>query len=192
MTDDSNSLAIRIIARFILLYPAVAAISSLPMNVVTSSNYLMRQWPSGFGNPPTRFTKTCIRFMLSVCPLVGSIYVTNLVSVLTYSGVVSFLVSFFLPALLQIQSKRVCLKRLGYRAGSQDSDLAKRDGETVSLLSGGHVNGSLGIRSAGRCPAMTPYTTVLSHPVVVWSVIVFSVAGAAATVASFALPIREQ
>lgn len=188
MTDSDNSLAVQITARFILLYPAVAVISSVPISVATASNYLMRQWPPVFGDPPTRFAKTCVRFILSVCPLVGAIYVSNLVSVLTYSGVVSFLVSYTLPGIVQIQSRRVCMKKLGARV-DHSGNRTEGDSETTSLLSDGRLNASYG--NDKRCPAETSYTTPLSHPVVVVSVLVFSGLATVATIASFALPIRQ-
>ena len=114
-----------------------------------------------------------IKFIAAALPIVAALFVSNLVYVLKYAGLIGFGMCFFFPTLLQLQSQRVCKRVFGplfllsQQAASQLNGKTGGGGttekESTPLLSTQDEG-----EPVGKLVYMTPYSSrFLSHPVTV-------------------------
>eukprot|EP00731_Ephydatia_muelleri_P012370 Em0006g1264a len=165
-TKSDHSVAIRVLSYFIILVPSI--ISAYPLVVYFTSNNI---YLAIFG----------------VLPLIVALFVSNLIFILKYAGLVAFLTSALFPGVLQLTSQRKCAKVFGgKREGVADSqptpstglemDTIKRE-EGAPLMEGEKADGE---KEASRMRKDAVYTTpyslpVLSHPIA--AIVQLAVAG---------------
>jgi len=121
-----------------------------------------------------------LRFLVAFIPILLAFGVSNLVTVFQYSGLFAFLVIFFFPTLLQLQSIRVCKRKfrdvhvhiqMVQNVSSTVSDSEKqygKDGDKGTASSTAVVLYSLQFTQArdGSSLYMTPYSSrVFSHSI---------------------------
>ena len=116
-TTPSNNIAVRIISYFIILFPSFDIISAYPLVVTTLANnvYLVvmrRDTSQALVSWKDRIGKLCFRVFFAFVPLIGGLFVSNLVTVLNFAGLFAFTLLFFLPITCQFQSKRLCKKEI--------------------------------------------------------------------------------
>ncbi len=104
-----------------------------------------------------------LRFIVALIPIVAALFVSNLVQVLKYAGIMGFGICFFFPTALQLQSQRVCKKLFGVSfvdiQGEQAQEIQPK--EKAPLV-------SLQDKGEARSLYLTPYSNrLLSHPVTV-------------------------
>eukprot|EP00731_Ephydatia_muelleri_P006579 Em0003g827a len=134
-----------------------------------------------------------MRAVVAILPIVCSLFISNLVYILKYGGLVGFLTAFFFPLALQLASQYKCVKVFGKELApaaaargtplqphvDTEMEVLKKDGEEegVELTEGSEDESGRGKagkkgRSPPACMAkakllyMTPYSIPgLSHPV---------------------------
>ena len=122
-----------------------------------------------------RLLKCLIRLFAAVVPLTVAFGISNLVTMLQYAGLSGFILSFFFPTALQLQSITVCKKTFCGVCTVQamfPADDAKEKGkhDSMKLSTGGHIV-CFPQEKKPRNESffyMTPYSTrILSHPIAV-------------------------
>ena len=121
-----------------------------------------------------------LRFLVAFIPILLAFGVSNLVTVFQYSGLFAFLVIFFFPTLLQLQSIRVCKRKfrdvhvhvqMVQNVSSTISDSEKqygKDGDKDTANNTEVVLHSLLFTQARDESSlyMTPYSSrIFSHPI---------------------------
>lgn len=184
LTSSHHSLALRILAYYLLLFPSLDVVSAFPLMVHTVVNnlYLIitghdtSKAPSPKHRLFDRILRILLRLIVAVLPVLLAFGMANLVYVLKYAGLVGFNICFFFPTVLQLRSIYVCRQRFapsyisisGSHTAEEQQSLLSADGSSIttrdqSVLSTKHVRGK-----EGRRRYMTPYSiAVLSHPVTV-------------------------
>ncbi|KAL0486636.1 11 TM domain-containing transmembrane protein [Acrasis kona] len=98
----------------IILFPALDVISAFPLNGIALGNNLHT---GVFGENQKYMSKRWIqvlfRLLAAVPPLIGAIFVRDLSKLLSYAGLVGFIITFVIPPVLNVVSRRVCEKRFG-------------------------------------------------------------------------------
>ena len=134
-----------------------------------------------------------IKLFAAVVPILIALGVSNLVEVLVFSGLSGFILGFVFPAVLQLQSTRVCKKVFivllteKTTSSMKDMDSHTRAEVVCSLHDKKPKESSL---------YMTPYSTrILSHPVAVIILgslgVVFFLVTIASTIANWILQEHE-
>eukprot|EP00731_Ephydatia_muelleri_P012383 Em0006g1277a len=188
-TKSDHSVAIRVLSYFIILVPSI--ISAYPLVVYFTSNniYLVLMGKDTSQKTSTRewVVLVLIKAIFGVLPLIVALFVSNLIFILKYAGLVAFLTSALFPGVLQLTSQRKCAKVFGgKREGVADSqptpstglemDTIKRE-EGAPLMEGEKADGE---KEASRMRKDAVYTTpyslpVLSHPIA--AIVQLAVAG---------------
>ena len=119
-----------------------------------------------------------LRFLVAFIPILLAFGVSNLVTVFQYSGLFAFLVIFFFPTLLQLQSIRVCKRKfrdvhvhiqMVQNVSSTDSEKQYgKDGDKDTANNTEVVLHSLLFTQAHDESSlyMTPYSSrIFSHPI---------------------------
>ena len=116
-TKGVNNIFVKIVSYFIILFPSLDIISAYPLVVTTLANnvYLVlmrRDTSESVLNWKDRVGKLIFRLFFAFIPLIGALFISNLVTVLNFAGLFAFAMLFFLPILCQFQSKRLCKKQI--------------------------------------------------------------------------------
>ena len=116
-TGANSNIAVRIVSYFIILFPTLDTISAYPLGVIINSNniysvLMCRDTSEAMKTWKDRIGKLLFRFVIAVTPLIGAIFISNLVTVLKFAGLFAFLILFIFPILFQFQSKRLCIQKL--------------------------------------------------------------------------------
>ena len=127
-TGAAHNIAVRIISYFIILFPSLDIISAYPLVVTAVANnlYLVlmrRDTSEAMLTWKDRIGKLLFRFVFAFAPLIGAIFISNLVTVLKFAGLFAFAILFFAPILCQVRSRRLCVKHFGDSCGSIVSNL---------------------------------------------------------------------
>ena len=109
-----KSLLLRTFAYFIVLFPSIDVCSVYPLTVIVLSNNVEYLITGDARKPSGRVTRTVHRLFWAVTPLVGAFYLSNIVELTRYAGLLAFLVAFWFPAALQFKSKQVCYRVFGH------------------------------------------------------------------------------
>ena len=114
-TETQFNIVVRIISYFITIFPSIDLISAYPLIATTLSNNLYsvlmcRDTSEAVDNWRNRFGKLIFRFCTAFIPIIGALFVSNLVSVLHLAGLFAFISQFAVPIMCQYQSKRLCSK----------------------------------------------------------------------------------
>ena len=110
----ARNIALRILSYFIVLFPSfdVCSAYSLYVNVIANLvDYLIT------GNPrrtPDRLTRTVHRFFWATTPLIGGVFLSDIVVLDKYAGLLAFFIAFWFPAILQYRSQVICDRLFGY------------------------------------------------------------------------------
>ena len=141
-----------------------------------------------------------MKFIAAILPIGIALFVSNLVIVLNYAGIIGFFIAFFFPVVLQLSSQWVCQKTFCYLL----------DDETNNSLHDSSQNSSPVIKE--KTPLLkpnnkttfksiceflfttkkavlykTPYSMLFSYPVVVLVIGFFSTLTLVFTIASLAV-----
>ena len=116
-TGTNSNIAVRIISYFIIFFPSLDIISAYPLRVISTANnaysvLMCRDTSEAKKTWKGRIGKLLFRFIFAVAPLIGGIFISNLVTILKFAGLFSFITLFLFPILFQFQSKRLCVQKL--------------------------------------------------------------------------------
>ena len=128
---------------------------------------------------------------MAILPIVCSLFISNLIYILKYAGLMGFMTALLFPLLLQLASQYKCVKVFGKPSDAAargsplephtdtEMEVLKKEGvdgeEGAQLtdgsdddLGGGKSKKGKSVRSKGKPMYMTPYSIpCLSHPVTV-------------------------
>ena len=98
----------------VVLFPAIDVLSAFPLNGITLGNNIHAAF---FSNNPARMSNRKIsivfRLAAAIPPVIGACIVRDLDVILSYVGLLGFVITFVFPPLLNMISKRRALKRFG-------------------------------------------------------------------------------
>ena len=113
------------------------------------------------------FIRLSMKFLAALLPILVAMFISNLVQVLNYAGIIGFFICYLFPTLLQLRSQWVCNKTF--------KDCLTRCTLTshVKTVQGGEKTPLLETASNSSCwnshLYMTPYSTIFSYfPVVIF------------------------
>ncbi len=173
LSQSGNSPQLRALSYYLVLFPSLDVCSAYPLVVHTITNniYTVLMGRDSSKSAKHRFGKydlliqLTMRFLVAILPIMAALFVSNLVYVLKYAGMIGFGMCFFFPTALQLQSQFVC-KRLFNRPYID----IKEEEEGFSPNLGSEEKPLLSVQEAPdtRTLYMTPYSNrLLSHPVTV-------------------------
>ena len=169
---------LRLVSYFIMIFPSVDVVSIYPLVVLTMVNNL---YIVVFGKDSAEASKTwktffillVMKFIAALCPIVVALAVSNLVKVLTFTGLAGIFLAFFFPTLLQISSEWVCRKKFGHflrqRNGNSSVHELQETSSHASRDTPDHEDNPLipYQKMESSSIYMTPYSNIFSHwPVV--------------------------
>ena len=164
---NSESLAERIIAYIIVIFPSIDLCSLFPLLTVTLGNNLysvlegrdtsITELARGENN-----TKRKILYRIIICLTadVLAVFMANILKIVKVCGIFSFLIVFVFPALLQYKSRRKCKRVFGRRDKRTEhahtirgwyNDIPRKDSS--------HIKQSSRIRTSS---SETPYSSIFS------------------------------
>lgn len=127
----------KLVASFIIMFPALDVVSAFPLNAITLGNSLM-SWTIAPGDPVNVDPNTKIRYRLlaAIPPILAASAVSDLGTITDYTGISGMLVVFVFPALLSLSSSRL-LRRKGLPTGTVYSSMfTSRKSALLVLLLG--------------------------------------------------------
>lgn len=107
LTTSEHSGIIRVLSFVVVLFPTLEALSGYSLTTLVMANMAESMCVKDPRRMLDRVTRAVHRFFWAVVPLIGSIYITNFVSLNKYAGLIGFFVVFWFPAILQYRSKQV-------------------------------------------------------------------------------------
>ena len=167
LAHHSSSTALRVMSYYIVLFPSLDVCSAYPLTVFALSNNLFVCFT---GCDTTELKKhkygrlilIILRLVTSALPIVGALFIANLVYIVTYAGLLGLCICFLFPVMLQLRSQYVCHKTFG-EVFTRASSLSVS--EELSLLAGRRSRTS-GLRWRVKT-YYTPYSNIFSHPFIV-------------------------
>lgn len=189
-TRPGNSLPLQLLSYCIVLFPSIDVISAYPLrnHVIVNNVYILIMGQDTSREPKHRFDwllRIFLRFINALLPILAAFGVANLIYVLKFAGLVSFM-CFVFPVFLQLRSIDVCERRFSPLHMSlsdsklqekpdsiEDKDIDEKDDLEISpfiekkdlLLATNEVD------KVSTDLYMTPYSnSLLSHPTFVWVV----------------------
>ena len=195
LTHSSHSIHLRALSYYIILFPSIDVCSVYPLMVHTIVNNIYTV-VFGKDTSQDKGRRLCLiqlsmKFVIALLPIFIALFVSNLVYVLKYAGLAGFSIALFFPIILQLRSQWVCVNRFHYmldidslqspvQSQSQDNetpsfeiddlDIQNEKIEKTPLLENKNFNKKLVLfffLSRDSILYYTPYSTVLSYPVVV-------------------------
>lgn len=156
-------------AYYIVLFPSLDVCSAYPLSVFAMSNNLFVVFT---GLDTTELNKckhgrlllVVLRLVTAIPPIVASLFIANLVYVVTYAGLLGLCICYLFPIILQLRSQYVCHKTFG-EVFTRVSSFSVTVSEELPLLAGRHHRTS-GLRWRVKT-YYTPYSNVFSHPIIV-------------------------
>ena len=114
-TGAQNNIAVRVLSYFIMLFPSMDLTSAYPLVVITLSNnvysaIMCRDTSEYTMNWEDRRKRMLFRFFFALFPLIGAMFISNLVAVINIAGIFAFTIIFFVPTTCQFISKYFCNK----------------------------------------------------------------------------------
>jgi hypothetical protein len=138
--------------------------------VAILSNILLSDYQLVTSQRATKSMRLVSRFLIATAPLIGSLFISNLVQVTTYTGVFGCFSTYMFPALIQFMSRRKMADR-NFEQINETADYGTDYGTIRTSVRG--------------VPKDTPYTNVFSGNVMVIAVVVFGIWATIATVISW-------
>eukprot|EP00118_Oscarella_pearsei_P011319 m.75267 g.75267 ORF g.75267 m.75267 type:complete len:308 (+) comp35935_c0_seq2:1060-1983(+) len=108
-TEPEHSSLVRTYAYFLLIYPSIDLCSTFPLIVSVGSNVFLALIQDSGIAVSGKLPVVC-RFCFATVPLIGSLYIANTMMASEYNGLLLVFLVFVIPPLLQICSKKKCLK----------------------------------------------------------------------------------
>ena len=192
MSKKGNNGGIRALSYYLLLFPSIDVCSAYPLVIHTIANNI---YTVAFCRDTTKKSKhpkldyclyLIIKLFSALLPIVAALFISNLVVVLKYAGLMGFFISLLFPTALQIRSIWVCNKEfetLKLQSGNTGTNSGNRIIPCLEDEVGKYLEGldttenkqqhSLPVTRTHRLLQMfdsyrTPYSNrVLSHPVTV-------------------------
>lgn len=182
-TDGSYNWAIRTMAYTIVLFPSIDATLNYIYQVIVLV-HISESWIFSGHATFGRLTRFIHRFIASVIPLVGAIFVTNLVTITQYIGLTYCVLGFAIPALLQYRSRNIWMNKLcSLLEPPMAGDLSVTEEDSTESEST-----SLTARKPVHLPtADTPYSGWYSKPVLIYAFLVYSAVVTVVTIIGIAV-----
>ena len=173
LSRSPHSPQLQALSYFLVLFPSLDVCSGYPLgvHVIANNIYIVvigqdssKKAKHRFGRYDL-FIQLGMRFFVALVPIVAALFISNLVYVLKYAGMMGFGICFLFPTLLQLQSQKVCKNLFGrsYYVETQENDLAGLKPDSTPLMS---VQQKVNRDTSALY--MTPYSSrLLSHPITV-------------------------
>ncbi|KAL5502798.1 hypothetical protein EMCRGX_G009626 [Ephydatia muelleri] len=117
LTKPGHHVALCALSYIIILFPILDVISAYPLVTCSMVNNLyqviMRWDTSQRKHLYDGLILVAMRAVVAILPIVCSLFISNLVYILKYGGLVGFLTAFFFPLALQLASQYKCVKVFG-------------------------------------------------------------------------------
>lgn len=209
MTHGNHSLALKILSYYIIFFPSIDVCSVYPLVVHTIVNNI---YSVVLGRDTSQdkgwklfFIQISMKLVAAVLPIAIAMGVSNLVYVLKYAGLVGFFIVLLFPIALQLTSQWKCYKQFQYLANHSEAVNKSTKGlgkDSTKIVTGDDYSvqestALLGQRKGNATSIMefffsfkalfiswTPYSTYLSHPLIVVFNLCFAVSTFALTCAS--------
>jgi len=190
LSHNSASTALRVMAYYIVLFPTLDVCSAYPLGVFATSNNLFTLFT---GSDTTQIHKhkhgkvilVLLRLVCAVLPIIASLFVANLVYVVTYGGLLGLFICYFFPLMLQLRSQQLCYTTFKTVVRDDFQSQAPVNEELPLLPNGGRSKSNgFGLKEKTY---YTPYSTVLSHPLIVLMFAVVCVISCMFIIASLAV-----
>ena len=172
-----NSIQLRMLSYLIVLFPSLDVCTTYPLLVCTLVNNFFLVFvgkdTSQIKSTKDFWIRLGLRAVIAILPIVCAILLSNLIYVLTYSGLATFFNFFFFPAILQLLSQRQCVKVFGsnQKTGFIDSQVAQEDSESLPLVQKSPLPAQCTTTATilrNKVLYWTPYSfPVISHPLFV-------------------------
>ena len=189
-------MSLRILSYYILLFPSVDVISIFPLSVLNMVNNvhvaIIGKDTADSGKTWCSFIIILVmKFFAGLLPILVAMAVSNLVTVLKYTGLISFFLCFLVPIVLHLRSQWVCKKTfqkaLNTSFALQDSSVSNDTKPRIIQPDTGEramlVKSPSSVKSTDLY--MTPYSSFLSYWPVVAATSVVCVAMFGLTLVSF-------
>jgi len=154
-------------AYYIVLFPSLDVCSAYPLGVITISNNIFILLSGSdttllYQHKYGKLMLITLRLVCAVLPIIGSLFIANLVFIIKYAGLLGLFICYFFPIVLQLRSQYVCHQT--FNSAIPDHHLPVN--EELPLLAGSRnvKNSGLGWKEETY---YTPYSTVFSHPIIV-------------------------
>ena len=114
-TGPENSLPLRILSYYLILFPSLDVMSAFPLMVhcMVNNLYLIITGRDTSEKAHWRHDwlfRFILRFVSAVLPLLAAMGIANLIYILKYAGLFGFAIAVFFPAILQLTSIYSCNK----------------------------------------------------------------------------------
>lgn len=113
--------------------------------------------------------RVCLRLIMAVLPIVVAFFVSNLVDILEYGGLIGFATSLFFPTALQLRSVYMCKKAFALSSITRPQEMEEKE-QLLSTNSQENTEKRSFLQrfAEGRSEYMTPFSSqVFSHPIAV-------------------------
>ena len=169
LTHFSFNMALRAFSYFIVIFPSVDILTAYPIACLLMVNNMY----TAFGGKDSAeaskkwssfIVLLAMKFISSLVPILVAMAVSNLVTVLKYSGFVSFFHSFIVPVVIQFSSQWVCYKTFKKSLESRSYALQESSGNGAAAKN--EERSQLIETTPSVKPSdlyMTPYSTIFSH-----------------------------
>ena len=149
LSRSGHSPQLRALSYYLILFPSLDVSSAFPLITHTSANniYLIFMGRDTSKKPKYKFDwaiRLVLKFLVATLPIVGALFISNLVYVLKYAGLFGFGICFFFPTLLQLQSQRVCTRLFGplQQAKGNSFDMTSTSTDEKHTEKGGDLSDS--------------------------------------------------
>ena len=168
MTHSSFSMPLRAFSYFIIIFPSVDILTAYPISCVLMVNNIYLVFGKDSAEASKKWTSFIVllvmKFFGSLFPILVAMAVSNLVTVLKYSGFMSFFHSFIVPIIIQFSSQWVCYKTFKKALETRNYTLQESSGNGAAAQS--EEKSQLIETEQSVKPSdlyMTPYSTIFSH-----------------------------
>ena len=179
-TTSNNSWALRLMAYCIILFPSFdgTLVFIIGLKIMTNN---VESWLLENPQQVTRGSRMVHMFVIGTLPLIGAIFVSNLVTMMEWLTVTFYFIGYIIPAALQYQSQRKWMNKL--------SSLMANDQQQHST--GIVMNESSYLLKYSQCQYYdTPYSGWYSRPFVVLLTTLYACVVFCTTIAGVVMPLR--
>lgn len=128
-TTNLFPLYIRIFSYFVILFPSIDVCSVYPLVVhaVVNSVYfvIFSKDTSQEKGPKSKIIQLALKLVMTIIPILIGLFVTNLVYIVKFAGLVGFFIGLFFPIALQLRSQWVCMRKFAFISNKESVPLKK-------------------------------------------------------------------
>ena len=178
-TGSENSLALRVLSYYLIFFPSLDVMSAFPLTIhcIVNNIYIILTGRDTSEKPRWKLDwlfRFFLRFVAALLPLLAALGIANLIYVLKYAGLFGFVISLFLPAILQLRSIYICNRK--FRNANTETSMLVQSQDMEADGFRATLNTLVDFRTKTRRRYETPYSMgLLSHPLVV--MVIFVVGG---------------